>query len=61
MPVVTVQPGKQPTERKRELVALITEAFVKAYGMPPEAVQVWIHEVAPESWGNRRAGERRAG
>ncbi|WP_327175625.1 4-oxalocrotonate tautomerase family protein [Streptomyces sp. NBC_01335] len=51
MPVVTVQQGPRPTERKRELVSLVTDAFVHAYGKPPEAVQVWIHEVAPESWG----------
>jgi 4-oxalocrotonate tautomerase len=51
MPIVTVQQGPQDTDRKRELVQRITDAFVSAYGLPPESVQVWIHEVPPESWG----------
>ncbi|WIM99681.1 4-oxalocrotonate tautomerase family protein [Actinoplanes oblitus] len=51
MPIVTVQQGPRDAELKRELVARITDAFVDAYRIPAESVQVWIHEVGPESWG----------
>jgi 4-oxalocrotonate tautomerase len=51
MPIVTVQQGPQPVEKKRELVKAITDAFVSAYGLAPETVQVWVQEVPPESWG----------
>ena len=34
--------------RKRALVAGITQAFVDAYDIPPEHVQVFIHEVGHE-------------
>ncbi|MCX4748212.1 4-oxalocrotonate tautomerase family protein [Kitasatospora sp. NBC_01287] len=51
MPVVTVQQGPRSVELKRELVARITDAFVDAYQIPAESVQVWIHEVPTDSWG----------
>lgn len=51
MPIVTVQQGPRATEAKRELVEKITDAFVEAYAVPAESVQVWIHEVPGESWG----------
>ena len=51
MPTVTVLQGPRPAEKKRALVAGITDAFVAALGVPPESVQVWIQETAPESWG----------
>ncbi|MDF0528332.1 tautomerase family protein [Tsukamurella sp. 8F] len=51
MPIVTVQQGPRSVELKRELVRRITDAFVDAYEMPAEAVQVWIHEVPADSWG----------
>lgn len=50
MPIVTVQQGPRTVELKRELVALITDAFVDAYKIPADTVQVWIQETAPESW-----------
>ena len=50
MPIVTVQQGPRTVELKRELVARITDAFVDAYKIPAETVQVWIQETAPESW-----------
>lgn len=55
MPIVTIQQGPRSTDLKRELVARITDAFVDSYQIPADAVQVWIHEVAAESWG--AAGE----
>jgi 4-oxalocrotonate tautomerase len=50
MPIVTVQQSPRDIEPKRRLVAGITEAFVAAYGIAPETVQVFIHEVDDENW-----------
>ena len=50
MPIVTVQQSPRDLERKRALVAGITQAFVDAYDIPPEQVQVFIHEVDHENW-----------
>lgn len=50
MPIVTVQQGPRTVELKRELVRKITDAFVDAYQIPAETVQVWIHEVPADSW-----------
>ncbi|MCD7437017.1 4-oxalocrotonate tautomerase family protein [Streptomyces lincolnensis] len=51
MPIVTVQQGPRDIELKRELVKRVTDAFVDAYRIPAETVQVWIHEVPADSWG----------
>ncbi|MEU6510799.1 4-oxalocrotonate tautomerase DmpI [Streptomyces sp. NPDC046942] len=51
MPIVTVQQGPRSTELKRELIARITDAFVDAYKIPADTVQVWINEVPADSWG----------
>jgi 4-oxalocrotonate tautomerase len=51
MPIVTVQQSPRDLDAKRRLVAGITQAFVDAYGVSPEAVQVFVHEVDPEHWG----------
>ncbi|MTE11400.1 4-oxalocrotonate tautomerase DmpI [Nocardia aurantiaca] len=51
MPIVTVQQGPRTVELKRDLVRRITDAFVDAYQIPAEAVQVWIHETPADSWG----------
>jgi 4-oxalocrotonate tautomerase len=50
MPIVTVQQSPRDLEQKRDLVAGITKAFVDAYGVSPDAVQVFIHEVDHEHW-----------
>jgi 4-oxalocrotonate tautomerase len=50
MPIVTIQQSTRELEPKRHLVAGITQAFVDAYGVAPEAVQVFIHEVDHEHW-----------
>ncbi|WP_312897515.1 4-oxalocrotonate tautomerase DmpI [Kitasatospora kifunensis] len=50
MPVVTVLQGPRDIEKKRDLVARITDAFVEAYELPAETVQVWIQETPAESW-----------
>jgi 4-oxalocrotonate tautomerase len=50
VPIVTVQQSPRDVELKRRLVAGITQAFVDAYEVEPEAVQVFIHEVDHENW-----------
>ena len=50
MPIVTVQQSPRDLDRKRRLVEGITQAFVEAYEIAPEAVQVFIHEVDHENW-----------
>lgn len=51
MPIVTVQQGPRDIALKRDLVKRVTDAFVDAYRIPAESVQVWIHEVPADSWG----------
>ncbi|MEU9182585.1 4-oxalocrotonate tautomerase DmpI [Streptomyces sp. NPDC048550] len=51
MPIVTIQQGPRDVELKRELVKRVTNAFVDAYKIPAETIQVWIHEVPADSWG----------
>jgi 4-oxalocrotonate tautomerase len=50
LPIVTVHQSPRDVELKRRLVAGITEAFVDAYDVAPEHVQVFIHEVDHENW-----------
>jgi 4-oxalocrotonate tautomerase len=50
MPIVTVQQSPRDLDQRRRLVEGITQAFVDAYEIPPESVQVFIHEVDHEHW-----------
>jgi len=50
MPIVTVEQSPRDVEQKRRLVAGITQAVVDAYAVPPDHVQVFIHEVGHENW-----------
>jgi 4-oxalocrotonate tautomerase len=49
-PIVTVQQSPRDIEQKRALVSGITQAFVDAYDVKPDQVQVFIHEVAADGW-----------
>jgi len=49
--LATVQQGPRPVELKRDLVRRLTDAMVESLQIPPEAVQVWIHETPTDSWG----------
>jgi len=50
MPVITVEgPKINDTERKRKLVASITEAAYKAYGLPRSVYVVYIKENNPDN------------
>ncbi len=50
MPIVTVQQSPRDLDAKRRLVAGITDAFVDAYDLRPEQVQVFIAEFDGEQW-----------
>jgi 4-oxalocrotonate tautomerase len=50
VPIVTVQQSPRDIDAKRRLVAGITQAFVDAYGVPGEHVQVFIAEFDHEHW-----------
>ena len=60
MPIVTIEQSPRELDQKRDLIERITQAFVDAYAVQPEAVQVFIHEVADENWakGGRLAVDR---
>jgi 4-oxalocrotonate tautomerase len=60
VPIVTVQQSPRDLDQKRRLVAGITQAFVDAYEIRPEQVQVFIQEVAHENWakGGKLAADR---
>jgi 4-oxalocrotonate tautomerase len=62
MPIVTVQQSPRDLAEKREVVAGITRAFVDAYGVGADQVQVFIHEVGDDDWakGGRLAADRDA-
>ena len=51
MPIVTIEQSPRELDKKRDLVERLTQAFVDAYAVPPDAVQVFIHEVDHENWG----------
>ena len=50
MPIVTVQQSPRDVEAKRRLVAGITQAFVDAYGVRADQVQVFVAEFDHEHW-----------
>jgi 4-oxalocrotonate tautomerase len=51
MPIITIQQGPRTVELRRDLVRRLTDAMVESLQIPPEAVQVWIHETPTDSWG----------
>jgi len=51
VPTVTVLQGPRDADQKRALIKAITDAFIDAYGIPADTVQVWIHETPADSWG----------
>jgi 4-oxalocrotonate tautomerase len=59
MPIVTVQQSPRDLNQKRQLVAGLTQAFVDAYEIRPEQVQVFILETDHENWakGGRLAAD----
>lgn len=52
MPNVTIEgPKIENIETKRELVKTLTDAAVKAYGLPAQAIVVVIRDNPPENVG----------
>ena len=51
MPIINIQARFLPVERKRELVAQITELVCRVYQLPPETITVLIQELPPENIG----------
>jgi 4-oxalocrotonate tautomerase len=50
VPIVTVQQSPRDLDAKRRLVAAITQAFVDAYGVRGDQVQVFIAEFDHQHW-----------
>lgn len=50
MPIVTIQQSPRTVEMKRDLARKITDAFVEAYGIKEEAVQLFFAETDHENW-----------
>jgi 4-oxalocrotonate tautomerase len=51
VPIVTVQQSPRDIDAKRRLVVGITQAFVDAYDVRADQVQVFIAEFDHEHWG----------
>ena len=51
MPIINIQARALPLDRKRELVAQITELVGRAYQLPPETITVLIQELPAENIG----------
>ena len=52
MPTIQIDgPKIQGLQRRRRLVAQLTEAAVEAYGLPKEIIHVLIRENVPENVG----------
>jgi len=51
MPCITIDGPRLEIARKRELVREVTEASVKAYGLPKETMVVVLKENLPENVG----------
>jgi len=50
VPIVTVQQSPRDLDARRALVAGITQAFVDAYGVTGDQVQVFVAEFDHEHW-----------
>ncbi|MBQ0751438.1 MAG: tautomerase family protein [Roseovarius sp.] len=50
MPIVTIQQSPRSRNLKRHVAEKITTAFVEAYGLPADAVQIFFAEAEDENW-----------
>lgn len=51
MPTVMIYQSPRTPERRATAIASVTDALVEAYGLRPEQVQVYFHEVPDDRWG----------
>lgn len=49
MPLITISGPVAEIERKRKLAEGLTRVAAEAYGLPPDAIIVIIHENPPEN------------
>ncbi len=69
MPNITLEgPRIEDVARKRELIKTVTDAAVKAYGLPKQAIVILIKENTPDNVGiggellaDRTTGKETAG
>jgi 4-oxalocrotonate tautomerase len=50
MPLVRIETWPIPAEKKRALIAGVTQAVVDAVGCPDQAVEIMLFEVDKENW-----------
>ena len=67
MPTVMIYQSPRTPELRASAMAAVTAALVDAYGLRPDQIDVYFHEVPDDRWGrggvlaSGRAAERTAG
>ena len=51
MPAVMIYQSPRPPSLRAAGIAAVTDALVEAYGLRPEQVHVYFHEVPDDRWG----------
>ena len=51
MPTVIICQSPRPPALRTAAIAAVTKALVEAYGLRPEQVHVYFHEVTDDRWG----------
>jgi phenylpyruvate tautomerase PptA (4-oxalocrotonate tautomerase family) len=59
VPTVMIHQSPRSAALRAKAIAGVTDALVAAYGLQPEQVQVYFHEVPDDLWG--RGGALAAG
>jgi 4-oxalocrotonate tautomerase family enzyme len=59
VPTVMIYQSPRSPALRATAIARVTDALVDAYGLRPEQVQVYFHEVPDDLWG--RGGELASG
>jgi 4-oxalocrotonate tautomerase len=51
VPTVIIYQSPRTPGLRAAAIASVTDALVQTYGLRPEQVQVFIHEIPDDSWG----------
>jgi 4-oxalocrotonate tautomerase family enzyme len=51
MPTVMIYQSPRTHELRAAAMTAVTDALVAAYGLPPERIHVYFHEVPDDRWG----------
>jgi 4-oxalocrotonate tautomerase family enzyme len=51
MPTVMIYQSPRTRESRAAAIAAVTDALAVAYGLRPEQIQVYFHEVPDDRWG----------